>query len=432
MSNLDDRIRDSHQQILNVPPSETGWERLRQELGKTPARPSSPLGFLWGVALGFLAGAGCIFGSNALIEQAGAAPPPCPQIIAAATPAESTVPQIAAPVIASVHLVSPTDDISRVADLISASPPSRQLTVAATPREALTTPDEPKRAATIPTAVALLTPGTSFPPQRVHSRRINRLGIFDPFAFEVDAVLPSPEHKQSFWGIPSEQQPAPRWEIGGSVFALPTKQRYLAKAISTTPQPGDQAGFLASIDGQVDTFYQGSVTGMLRDRQLAGFRSAYLEVAHQFPNGIRLSGGLLGILHESSNYSRKADVFAALGRDNEFTEVYTSSARELYTGLAIQYTFFRRRRFRVSPGISLLGNWMSTNISTRFQYRGEGPVTGSQSTLSHDNALWSDVELLPSLQLQYQVGRHLSLTADCLPGLGVGLRYGIRQPSVDR
>ena len=88
MSNLDDRIRDSHQRILHVPPSEAGWQRLRQDLGKTPARRRFPPGFVWGVLLGFLGGAACVFGLGQFTQDTAVQTLPCPQVIAAPPPAE--------------------------------------------------------------------------------------------------------------------------------------------------------------------------------------------------------------------------------------------------------------------------------------------------------------------------------------------------------
>ena len=133
-----------------------------------------------------------------------------------------------------------------------------------------------------PTALDILLPPPSF---RLH--------------FEVPTDnTGTPERKYVFQRVATPtNSPRPAGKSGGvCLLFLPVSGTTPNLHQHRRPRFIGQEGFITSIDGEVDTFYRQNITGMVKDRQVAGFRSAYLEIAHQFPNGIRLSGGLLGVL----------------------------------------------------------------------------------------------------------------------------------------
>ncbi len=261
--------------------------------------------------------------------------------------------------------------------------------------------------------------GASFPPPPSHHKPATPFGPLPPIQVFAEAQG-QPTPKWTFERTDRQAQPVHRWEIGASAFAWKEKQRFFGYGLATLPTSFDERGFTTSLDNQETTFYQTGYMDLYRDSRLLGFRTAYLEVAHQFPKGIRLGMGVLGIMEGSRGNRRPAEAFTALGRDKEFTQVITNSARAFYATLTIQYTVFRRRRFRVSPGVSILSHLGTVNTTTSFVTVNQQVPSGSQTSFSRSRKSWAPI---PSLQLQYQLTRHLALTGDLLPGMGVGVRY---------
>ena len=234
-----------------------------------------------------------------------------------------------------------------------------------------------------------------------------------------------PEKKWTFHRLPKGESMRPRWEVGGSLLVVPTGQRYIAYALEQeATQPNQQMRIISSGNGP-DTLYVGGVTGFANQTNPFNFRSIFLEVGHQFPNGFRLSGGLLGIASGTTDYQKLSGVFEELRAPNEATLIRTRSDRRLVGTLSVQYTFFRRRRFRVSAGLGIVSFLHTRDAQTSFIALGDDLPSGSQTGYQHNNIPFFRTTPLPSLQLQYQLSRHLSLTGDLVPGLGIGLRYGI-------
>jgi hypothetical protein len=249
----------------------------------------------------------------------------------------------------------------------------------------------------------------------------DRFGVLTPVRL---ASEPLPSRKRwRFTPTSRNVNPQPRWEIGISGIVLPARQSYFGRELTTDATFPGQQRIRSPFDDGPDSLYVSSTLRNASTSRAFGFRSLYVELAHQFPNGIRLSGGLAGLVWRTRNYDQLDEVLPALTEGQEFTQIETSTRRNLNTTLAFQYTFFRRRRFRVSPGFSLIGNWMHTTSQVRFHVRDGMPPSGSQTSNTFDNDLWSSVELYPSLHLQYQLSRRLVVAGDVLPGIGVGLRY---------
>ena len=234
-----------------------------------------------------------------------------------------------------------------------------------------------------------------------------------------------PDEKWTFQRVPSDAPLLPRWEVGGSVLVWPAKQRYYGYALYGEPLRPGQPGTGNPYSSGPDTLYQGEITGLTAPTRVLHFKSIYLEVGHQFPSGIRLSGGLLGISSGTGNYRNLDAVVDELRSSGEATQVVTSSERRLIGTLSFQYTFFRRRRFRMSAGLGILTFLGTRNTETAFIAFPDDYPSGSQSRTQANNTPFFRTTPLPSLQVQYQISRHLSLTGDLVPGLGVGLRYGI-------
>ena len=264
---------------------------------------------------------------------------------------------------------------------------------------------------------------TSTIPVPRYRRLVDKFGHLPPLRIAA-GLFDNPSPKWTFECTDRAAQPTHRWEVGGSLFAWQTKQRFYGDKLSTTPTDTDEKGFVTSLNGQVQTFYrERGYPDVYIDKRPLGFRTAYLEVAHQFPEGLRLGAGLMMMMDGSGGNRRPPEVFSTLGEGAEFTAVDTYSSFRLFASFSAQYTIFRRRRFRVSPGITLFNRIASSNMNTRFvSVNGEVP-TGSQSSMSHSSGDWFP---LPSLNLQYQLTRRVALSGDFFPGIGLGARYHIQ------
>ena len=426
VSKLEDLIRASHRRIFSVTPPEGGWERIHADLNRPgPGRPPRSL-FGWGFGSGLLAGGLAVY----LLLSLHSGTPPAPSTAALPCPDRP------AWTAASPAAVPPATDRSTgellTTPLVSPDPtfelvPVDQTAVAVTdlqPRTERTA--EPKT----PLGVASPLPAPysdSMPPavtSRGRARTLSRLAEL-PMVTIASVATALPEDKYVFRRVPQEVPIRSRWEVGGSVLVLPARQRYYGYALYGEPlRPGQPGRGNPSVSGP-DTLYQGEITGLTEPTRLFHFKSVYLEVGHQFSSGIRLSGGLLGIASGSKNYGNLDPVVDELRSSEVATHYITSSERRLIGTLAFQYTFFRRRRFRLSAGLGIITFLGTRNTETSFIAVGDGYPSGSQSSIQSNNVPFFRTRPLPSLQLQYQLGRHLSLTGDLAPGLGIGLRYGI-------
>ncbi|WP_116108943.1 hypothetical protein [Lewinella sp. IMCC34191] len=449
MSNLEDRIRESHRRTFPVTPPEGGWERIHQDLNRpeNENRPKSLFG--WGFLSGLLAGGLAVY----LLLSINGGSPSTPPMATAPCP-EASVPERTTLAAAAQNEEPPTEHVGGV---LKTSPPpashgyaeqeektpdlrdgaplsadSKPLGTLRTSEDQAeensevvrsTSPLDPRRVTpAVPTASML------YPVQPITSRSsvnfTSRLPV-PAMSFTPATDTPQPERKWTFHRVPKEVQMSPRWEVGGSLLVVPTRQRYIAYALEQEPtQPNQQMRIISSGNGP-DTLYVGGMTGFAKQTYAFNFRSIFLEVGHQFPNGIRLSGGLLGIVSGTENYQKLSGVFEELHAPNEATLIRTRSDRRLIGTLSIQYTFFRRRRFRVSAGLGITSFLSTRDAQTSFIALGDDLPSGSQTSFQHNNLPFFRTTPLPSLQFQYQISRYLSLTGDLMPGLGIGLRYGI-------
>ena len=446
MSDFDDRLRDSHRRILPIAATEAGWQGVRQRIQLPPARipPAGRFGagFGWGAVT---ATALCLL----LHQLFFAAPetPPRPERPVVEAASETSAPANGIPLADRQSAVvvgtepARTETATRTTaapagsgnrseySITSGSPISNEpgegtigpASTAAAKFSAPATPPANRPVAQLSATIA----GTSLSPVSLRQRPlILPLPAAAPvFTNAVDPQQP----KWTFQRIERAQQPAARWEVGASAIAFAQRETYFARPLLRQPFAPGQAGTPVRIDGREDTLYTAPRFDSENYTNPFGFRMGYVEVAHQFPNGIRLSGGLIAQSDGNAGNRRPEEVFNRLTDGNDYTLVEVNAYRALYTALTFQYTIFRRRRFRLSPGFSLLGHWLSTRTTTDYVVEGQGLPTGSQTSLSHKRQLWSEVDLVPSLQAQYQIGRHVSLTADLLPGIGVGARYRFDQ-----
>ena len=449
MSKLEDLIRASHRRIFSVTPPEDGWERIHAELNRPdPARPPKSL-FGWGFGSGLLAGGLAVY--LLLSLHSGTTPTPSTAALPCPDRPDPNGPALTAAVGAGRESATQTYLPLQVESRSSSSPrgesrvPSFNTYATAPANPGMARPAENpvspeltdpapalsrtvERQAAAAVVAPLSTPQRSMTDSVVSGPQpvsyLSRLPDLPPVAL-LSEITGLPEDKYVFQRVPQEVPITARWEVGGSVLVLPGRQRYYGYALYDEPLRPGQPGRGNPTASEPDTLYQGEVTGLTDPTRLFHFKSVYLEVGHQFPSGIRLSGGLLGIASGSRNYGNLDPVVDELRSSEVATQYITSSERRLIGTLAFQYTFFRRRRFRLSAGLGIITFLETRNTETSFIAVGDGYPSGSQSSIRSNNVPFYRTKPLPSLQLQYQIGRHLSLTGDLVPGLGIGLRYGI-------
>ena len=449
MSKLEDRIRESHRRIFPVSPPEGAWERLHQDLDRPEKEHRPKTLFGWGFFSGLLTGGLGVYlllsmvGGPAVAPQTATAP--CPEASAAEQtslaggigndglftnpPGTITEPDARIPAVGYVKQEETAPDLSSQ---------SRDAVVPTRLKESSASSVLPEEDPEIAPAVSLRVSRRPTPPlpvpdnpfidlpitSRGAANHMSRLPV-RPLSFTPAADSPQPEKKWTFHRVPKDMDLLPRWEVGGSLLVVPARQRYYGFALDRqASRPGQEMRIVSSPDGR-DTLYRGQVTGIADRTHTFNFRSLFLEVGHQFPNGIRLSGGLLGIVSNTRNLGNRLGVLEDLRSSGAATEIITSSERRLIGTLSFQYTFFRRRRFRLSAGLGIVTFLGTRNAETSFIAVGEEVPFQRQTSFSYNNIPFFRTTPLPSLQVQYQLSRHLSLTGDLVPGLGIGLRYGI-------
>ncbi|MGB3800975.1 MAG: hypothetical protein WA952_14260 [Lewinella sp.] len=450
MSKLEDRIRESHRRTFPATPPQGGWDRIHQELNRPVGgnRPRTLFG--WGFVSGLLAGGLAVYLLVSLTGGSPSAPAmataPCPEVssperaaLATGVSSDEASMDVAGAVTRTERSSTPASDAERdvnTSDQRSEAPEAIEPeTLAATPSSdpAIEANSDVLLSAgpTMPLRVTPLLPAAArlFSDHPVTSRGggnyASRFTPVAPKAFTPATDAAQPEKKWTFHRVPKGTSMRPRWELGGSLLVVPARQRYYGFALDRqASRPGQETRIVSSPDGP-DTLYRGQVTGIADRTHTFNFRSLFLEVGHQFPNGIRLSGGLLGIVSNTRNLGNRLGVLEDLRSSGEATEIITSSERRLIGTLSFQYTFFRRRRFRLSAGLGIVTFLGTRNAETSFIAVGEEVPFQRQTSFSYNNIPFFRTTPLPSLQVQYQISRHLSLTGDLVPGLGIGLRYGI-------
>ena len=425
MSEFDDLARSGARRIPPAQPPVNGWERLQRDLAAPQRSPRGLFhfgsGFVGGLAMGAV--------GMMLLWQS----PPC--TAESSETAALTQTTIVAPtdqVIAAPQEVENETVTVAEPSLPALAPPRQSVAATATYEPTEVSVFSPVVAQPIIDTVGIANAGTTSNTIRVvdplpvrPTRRPTTPKRFKPFASLPPiqlAAQATPTPKWTFQRNDPQSQPAHRWEVGASAFVIGQQERLFGYGLTEAPNSFDDRGFTTSLNNRERTFYRDGSSNLYETRRPFAIRTAYLEVAHQFPKGLRLSAGILGIAEGDRGTWKPAEAFTELGAESEFTEVTTTSARSLYGSFALQYTVFRRRRFRLSPGISLLTDFGTGRADTRYLTVGGQVPTGSQTSYERSGSRFL-LRPVPSLHFQYHLTRRLALAGDVMPGIGIGARY---------
>ena len=240
----------------------------------------------------------------------------------------------------------------------------------------------------------------------------------------ADEQNPLTKNKHTFKRLPLGERPRGRWEVGASGLLFDFRTQFVTRRYQREPEsPGEQLFDVATDAGTAQLYRATRTDYQSASTSLPNQRIGYLEIARQFPSGVRAAVGILRSSDEQQVPTRvdfRDEVLAGAPFGSASVRAY----REIMLGLAVQYTFRKRRRFRISPGIAVLASVDVREQQREYFYEAnsEGSVGSLITTTWRENFLSYWVPA-PSLNLQYQLTRRLALSGDLLPGIGLGARY---------
>lgn len=148
------------------------------------------------------------------------------------------------------------------------------------------------------------------------------------------------------------------------------------------------------------------------------------ELARQFSNGLRAGIGMAWLPPKVDGLIEHGEVLTNELSPGQWATNFTSEREYVLTTAQLDYTFYRRRRFRPYLGVmlsyELYTNYRSmTNLFERSSGTTEVVSTSYASRYPGDNGLL----VLPRIGFQYDLNERISIGTEIMPGFGIGGRW---------
>lgn len=212
-----------------------------------------------------------------------------------------------------------------------------------------------------------------------------------------------------------------RWEFGVHVTPWLSNATTAVQTFSETMNDRTPQNFrLAGRD--VSLYPKNSLNPDLSQRLQVFMVS--LEVARQFPNGLRIGTGLAWQPRTTRGLRNEDAYLNAQLLEDEWARFSNFTTQYLSASLNLDYTFYRRRRFRPYVGVLLQSNFYSDRNEGYFLYeRRSRDLETYRRIYTTTKADFGNLRVLPRAGFQYDVGQHFSIGIEVFPGVGIGGRY---------